>query len=312
MVRVAVQKHSDFTMKNNYLTCLAFVSLLPFSAAAHAGVSAVDSASVSRPGSSADLPIRLFHTRSAKTAEQWTLRAGYQSFKNMDLQEIDRVDGEIFDMELIMPINDRLQARLYFPLNTNAKARVRGGSERVDVDGHGGLLDFPSLIFDYQFKQASGAGDYNLAAYAGIGHVFQYVESLQRNSGYMDRINHRGNSILFGMKGDKIVHDNWTFLTHLGGRFYWDSDDINPGGGSDMFVLLDASAAWVYTSENTRIQPAVELVFNTDFVQFASLHVVPQVIVPVGRHLDLHAGVSVGLLDDGPSTTARLQMSLSF
>ncbi len=117
---------------------------------------------------------------------------------------------------------------------------------------------------------------------------------------------------MFGFKADKQLNDCWTFVGNVGGRYYWDSDDIHPNGGSDMFFLLEASAAWIYAPRNAWVYPAVEVLYQGTVSDYNSVQVVPQIIIPIGSHIDLNAGVSVGLLDDGPSTEARVQLNISF
>ena len=56
----------------------------------------------------------------------------------------------------------------------------------------------------------------------------------------------------------------------------------------------------------------IELVYQGTFSNYNSLQIVPQVIVPIGEHVDINAGISVGLLDDGPSSDGRVQMTLRF
>lgn len=259
-----------------------------------------------------DRAIQPLFSRYAQTATQWTLRAGYRSFKDVELQEIDELDGTSYDIELLVPLSESLQIRLYYPLKTEGDARDIASGNDVDVDGDGGLLDFPSLTLEYQFKKANGVGDYNLAAYLGVGYVRDFLQSETQPNGRIDRINHRGAALLFGIKADKQLNNCWTFVGNLGGRYYWDSDDIHPNSDSDRFFLIDASAAFVYAPSDAWVYPAIEVVYQGDVSDYNSLQVVPQVIVPIGSRVDLNAGVSVGLLDDGPSTEARLQMNVRF
>ncbi|MBT8045213.1 MAG: hypothetical protein KJO79_09710, partial [Verrucomicrobiae bacterium] len=60
------------------------------------------------------------------------------------------------------------------------------------------------------------------------------------------------------------------------------------------------------------IYPAIEVVYQGDVSDYNSLQVVPQVMIPIGSHVDISAGVSIGLLDDGPSTEARAQLNVRF
>jgi len=299
-------------MKKNLTVVLAAACSLTLPATLQAGDSSKGVIIAPPVAPCSDHVIQPLFSRYAQTATQWTLRAGYRSFKDMELQEQDGVDGSTYDLELIMPITDRLQARLYLPFSTNADGKDVVSGDKVDIDGDGGLLDFPSLILDYQFKKSTGPGDYNLAAYAGIGYVFNHLEAKNKRTGEIDRLNHRGSAILFGLKADKQLNNCWIFIGNVGGRYYWESDDIHPNGGSDKFFLLDASAAWIYAPSQAWIYPGVELVYQGDLSDYNSLQVVPQVTVPIGSNFDINAGVSIGVLDDGPSTEARLQMNLRF
>ncbi len=256
--------------------------------------------------------IQPLFSRYAQTTKKWTVRGSYRSFTGVGLQEVDEFDGSSYDFELTAPLSERWQMRLYYPVQTEGDAQEIRSGDDVDIDGDGGMLDFPSLIVDYQFKQANSAGEYNLAAYLGVGTALDYLESKNLNTGGLDRINHRGSAVLFGMKADRQLNQCWTFIGNLGGRYYWESDDIHPYGGSDQFFLLDASAAFVYAPRNAWAYPMIEFVYQGSFSDYNSLQVVPQVVVPIGEHLDINAGISLGILDDGPETDARLQMTLRF
>lgn len=255
--------------------------------------------------------IQPLFSRYARTATSWTLRGGYRSFSDVELQEVDEFDGSSYDVELTVPLNDRFQLRLYYPLSIEGDARTIDGNEPVSIDGNGNTLDFPSLVLDYQFRKASSPGEYNMAAYIGFGHVLNHIDSETRQ-GHVDRINHRGSALYLGFKADKLINNCWTFIGNAGLRYYWDSDDIHPNGGSDMFVLIEASAAWIYTPQNAWIYPGVEVLYQTTVTDYNSLQVVPQVILPIGSHIDVTAGVSVGLLNDGPSTETRIGLIARF
>ena len=256
--------------------------------------------------------IQPLFSRYAQTTKKWTMRGSYRSFTDMELQEVDGFDGTSYDFELTAPLSERWQMRLYYPIHTEGDAQEIGSGDAVDIEGDGGMLDFPSLIVDYQFKQASSAGEYNLAAYLGFGTALDFLESENKSTGSIDRINHRGANVLFGIKADKQLNHCWTFIGNLGGRYYWESDDIHPNDGSDVFFLMDASVAFVYAPQDAWAYPMIELVYQGSFTDYNSLQVVPQVVIPVGEHLDINAGVSLGVLDDGPSTDARVQMTLRF
>ncbi|HDS16209.1 MAG TPA: hypothetical protein ENN66_06285 [Proteobacteria bacterium] len=76
--------------------------------------------------------------------------------------------------------------------------------------------------------------------------------------------------------------------------------------------MLDASAALAYTPANWWLFPVLEMVFQGDLDKYNCLLLVPQVIIRCGCHLDFNTGIGVNLTNDGPSTEARLQMTLRF
>ncbi|MBK1829366.1 hypothetical protein JIN77_01395 [Verrucomicrobiaceae bacterium R5-34] len=256
--------------------------------------------------------IQPLFSRYAQTSKTWTLRASHRSFEDAKLQEVDEFDGSLSDVELTVPLSESLQLRVYYPFNTNGDAREVSSGQEVEIDGNGGLLDFPSLTLDWQFKHASSPSDSNMAVYFGLGNVRQNLEGENQVTNRVDRINHRGSMASFGFKMDQQLNNCWTFVGNVGGRYYWDSDDIHPDGGSDKFFLIDASAAFIYAPQDAWIYPMVELVYQGSFDSYSSLQVVPQVIIPVCDHLDVNLGVALGLLDDSPSTDARAQVTLRF
>jgi len=251
-------------------------------------------------------------SRYAQTTEKWTLRGGYRYFTDVPLQEVDSFDGSLADFELTVPLSDRWQMRLYLPFYTNGDARRMDSGNDVEIDGAGGLLDFPSVTFDYQFRNAQSSGEWNMAVYFGAGTVLQYLEETDQVTGKVDRINHRGSMAQFGFKADVQWKDRWALIGNLGGRYYWESDDIHPNDGSDVFLLMEVSATVVYNPYNAWAYPMLELAYQGSFSDYNSLVVVPQVVVPMGEHADVNLGVALGLLDDSPSTDARVQVTLRF
>ena len=258
-----------------------------------------------------DQELRPLYSQYAQTTTRWTLRAGARFFRDATLQEADQFDGTTLDLELIAPLNECMQLRVYFPYYTDGDAREFETGDKLDIEGNGGALDFPTVIFDYQFAKATSPGEFNLAAFFGIGDVRQHLEATNRNTGTVDRFNHHGSMLTAGVKADKQLNRCWRFIGNLGARVYRDSDDMNPSGGSDKFFLIDVSTAFIYAPRSARFYPMIEGVYQGDFTDYNSLQIVPQLLVPLGSHLDLNAGVSLGLID-GPSTEGRLLMTLRF
>ena len=264
--------------------------------------------------SSATREIQPLYSRYAQTVTRWTLRGGARFFKDAEMQEAVELDGTCLDVELTVPLSERFQMRLYYPFDTDCEARsTRYGQVEIDVEGDGGILDFPSLIIDYQFKQAASADDYNLAAYLGVGILFEELEATGQHSGYWDIYNHQGAVALFGLKADKQLDNGWHFIGNLGGRYYWDSDDLHPKNEDhDKFWLLDCSAAILYAPSCAWAFPGLEVVFQGDLDGYNSLMVVPEIIIPLGPYIDISSGVGLGIGDDGPSLESRLQLILRY
>lgn len=233
------------------------------------------------------------YSRYAQTVSTWTLRGNVSFFKDAELQEATDFDGTLYEGELTIPFNRDWQLRLYYPFSVDGEGRsTRYGKVAVDIEGDGGTLDFPSLIVDYQFRHASGAGDYNLAACFGAGTVFEELESRGQHSAYQDIYNHRGSVLLCGLKADREFCKNWDLIGNLGVRYYWDSDDLHPcDEDHDKFWLFDVSTAVIYKNPRSWLHPALELVFQGDLNKYNSLQIVPQLmnrtgIPPGAQHRD--------------------------
>lgn len=291
------------------------VLTLPCQAKSNAGMEIVNQGTEGRA-----LEIQPLFSRYAQTVSRWTLRGGARFFEDVELQEADEFDGTSLDVELTVPLSERFQLRFYYPFYTDGEARITesgngaGNGEKVDINGNGGILDFPSAIIDYQFMQAAAPGAFNMAAFVGVGYTLESLDVELKSSGdLVDEYNHRGAVFLFGIKADKQLNSCWSVIGNLGGRYYWDSDDINPNDNdNDEFWLLDASAALVYAPQDAWVYPVLEVVYQGEFSDYNNLQVVPQVIFSLCSHFDLNLGLSIGLLGDGPSFEGRAQMTLRY
>jgi hypothetical protein len=257
---------------------------------------------------SAHIP-RPMITRLARTESAITLGAGIHYFEDVDLQEADSFDGYTVDLELVVPFLHRFQVWLYAPVYTEGEAKLRSAShQEIDIRGNTGVTDFYSARLEYQFMNQSDNG-FNMAVNGGVGTVIYGLET-----SIDDVYNHQGDVFLLGLKFDKDMNRTTTLAANLGIRYYWVSDDINPGGlsTSDEFVLVDMSAAAVFHPWKQPIFPAVELVYAGDFVDSNSLLLIPELMVALWSHVDLRAGLPVGLTSDGEQIGARAQVSVHF
>ena len=255
-------------------------------------------------------------TRFARTSTDWTLRVGYRQFTEMHLQEARDLDATVMDLELTIPFTDRLQVRILYPFRTHGDAYhfADDGGVNVDVESNGGVDDWPSIYIDYQFKKASGHGDSNMTAYVGFNHSLRPLDVTRQDNGlHYERYNHRGTGVEFGVRMDKQLNNCWTFIGNAGLKYVWESDDINPSAGSDAFWHLELGAAVFYTPKNAWVFPGVEVLYETQLTpeSYSALTIVPEVIIPIGEHLDFSAGIGLGFMD-APETDARVSLTARF
>jgi hypothetical protein len=266
--------------------------------------------------------VKPLYSYYARTVSSVTVRTGGNYFHDMKLQEADDFDGYTIDMELIVPLLERLQFRFYYPAYTDGDATAYADGHGqdypdgfdVDIHGAGGVLDFPSINLDYQFWKADSPDGYNFSVTTGVGYILRYLKVEDKDTNdEIDRYNHRGAVWLFGLRMDHALNPCCDLVANLGGRYYWDSDDIyidNPD--DDVFWLADASLALIYKPQNFWAYPSIEMVYQGDLGDYTKFEVVPEVIIPLGRHFDLNAGVGIGLADDGPDYEGRVELNFHF
>jgi hypothetical protein len=264
--------------------------------------------------SDAKYQVQPIMTRYAKTVDKITFNTTARIFRNVQLQEADSFDGWTIDADLTVPIPwvKWLQVRLYYPFYTEGEARVtkpgsRQFGQSVDVRGYAGLYDLASLEVDAQFIDEKDKG-FNMAAYAGAG---THTRVLWTTAGG-DRYNDQGNYGFGGLRADWRCGEAWRFVANAGGRYYWVSDDLNPTGGGDRFLLADISLAAIYHPWQCPIYPVAELVYMGEFSKFNSLLFAPEIIWAVCSNFELKAGAVVGLTGDGEDIGGRFQATLRF
>ena len=260
-------------------------------------------------------------TRHARTSEKITLSTTIRGSRDVELQEAENLDSWGVDAELVFPFLKRFQLRLNVPLYTNGHARllstpVTGNTGRVTVQkvenirmhGKGGVFDFPSLQLEGQFLTQEQHG-LNMSATIGIAKMLDWLKT---NS--VGRYNHAGEYYIGQLRADREMNDWLTLVGHLGVRHYYISDDLNPAGQSDgdVFTHYEAFMAGVFDPWKANIFPVLEIAFTGDLHKYNSVLVVPEVIWAVNTHLELKAGVTLGLPDDGERIGFRVQGVLRF
>jgi len=257
------------------------------------------------------LPIQ---TRPAETLPGVTLDAGFHYFTDVKLQEADEFDGWTADLDLRIPFLERFQVRLYLPVYTEGEATLRDDTwwekagDSLDLDGATGVYDFASIELEHQllFEQTSGL---NLGYFAGVGSSLKPLSTDLTNG---DKYNHRGRVAMVGLKADQAAWGGQVrLLGNLGFRYYWESDDLYPGG-DDTFGAADLKAAAVFPPWHGTLFPVLELTYLGDFgdLNVAALH--PELIHRVNDKLQLKGAVPIGLGGDGSRIGLSAQISWMF
>ncbi len=251
----------------------------------------------------------------ADIGEAMEFKLGWQSFKGMELDEADDLEGWTATAQAVFPFSGKYQLRIDFPFKTNADAVVKDNQpmqqgENIDVEGYGGVFDFLTVTFEHQLVFAENAG-YNLSYYVGGGRVPDRLDTTKRdlkNPDEMDPFNHTGMVFMGGVKFDR-VHSFGQIIANAGLRYYTDSDDLHPAG-DDSFPALDARVAAVFSPWGM-LHPAVELTYLGDFSDLNQFSVVPQLLLPY-KDMTFKAGAEIGLGGNGNELGAMLQASFRF
>ncbi len=255
-------------------------------------------------------------SRYAQTQRNWvTVNTTARVFNNVDLQEANSFDGWGIDADVTIrvPYVDHLQLRVFWPFYTEGKAEIsdparKDYGQNIRIDGHGGALDFPNVELDYQFLSESNHG-FNASFHGGLGEAQRVLDTTAADP---DVYNHAGQYALFGLRGDWHVSEELRVVANLGGRYYWKSDDINPGGNFDEFGLADISGAVIYHPWKAPVFPVAELVYQGDFSAYNSLLFVPEIIWASCKNFECKVGGVFGLTGDGESVGGRIQGTLRF
>ncbi len=260
-------------------------------------------------------------TRHARISEKITVSTTIRGSRDVEVQEAENFDSWGVDAALVVPFFKRFQLRLNVPLYTNGHAYllptpVTGGSgvattqkkDDIRFHGKGGVFDFASIQLEGQFLTQEQHG-INMTASLGFAKMLDWLKT---NS--VGRYNHAGEYYIGQIRADRKMNDWLTLVGHLGVRYYYISDDLNPAGQSDgdVFTHYEAFMAGVFDPWKANVFPVLEVAFTGDLHKYNSVLVVPEVIWAVNTHLELKAGVTLGLPDDGERIGFRVQGVLRF
>jgi hypothetical protein len=274
-----------------------------------AGLFLVTGASIA--GNRTPEPIK---TLSPETGSDVELKLSYESFQGMELDESENFDGWTTMAEVSMPFMDRFRLRLTYPFRTEGDADVKDDQpimpgESIDIEGNGGVFDFLTLQFEHQLKSVEQDG-YGFSYYIGGGAVPSRLDTTkQRPNGGFDAFNHTGTVILGGVRMDR-QHGFGHGILNLGLRYYGASDDLAPGN-NDAFAVADLKGAIMFNPWGP-VHPVVELIYLGDFSDMNQLSVIPGLVFPLGRNVDLKAGATIGLAGNGSEFGAQAQAVVKF
>lgn len=269
------------------------------------------SAGISAAGERTPEPIK---TLSPDTGSDVELKLSYESFQGLELDEADNFDGWTTTAEVSMPFMDRFRLRLTYPFRTEGDADIKKDQpvmpgESIDVDGNGGVFDFFTLQFEHQLKRLEEDG-YGLSYYVGGGAVPSRLDTTKpRPNGGFDAFNHTGTVILGGVRLDR-QHGFGHGILNLGLRYYASSDDLSPGS-NDSFTVADLKGALVLNPWGP-VHPVVELTYLGDFSEVNQFSLIPELVFPLGRNVDLKAGATIGLGGNGSEFGAQAQAVVKF
>jgi len=249
------------------------------------------------------------YTRNARNVQRITVNLTYDNFKNVAMEEANEFDGYTTKAEIIVPfgLEKRWEVRLEYPFYTDGDAEVIETGQSIDIDGNGGVFDFATLVLQRELSRTDGS-PVNSSVYFGGG-----TRSARLKTSIDDYYNHNGHVALVGLNIDNAKADrNIRLQTSLEGRFYFETDDLNPSNDDTNFTLMNLSAAAVYNAKGF-IKPVFEILYSTDFNDRQIIQAVPQLIVPLWDRLEIKSGYAFGHSDgEGSTQTWTIRSTFSF
>ena len=249
------------------------------------------------------------YTRNARNAQRITVNLTYDNFKNVRMEEAESFDGYTTTAEMIVPFGKEKQweVRLEIPFYTDGDAELVETGEKIDIDGNGGVFDFGTLVIQRELTTTEKR-PVNSSIYVGYG---TKVDRLDTTIG--DEYNHTGKVYRLGFNIDNAKADRDIRLqASVDGRYYYDSDDLNPSDDGDDFFLMNLSGGAVYNTDGF-IKTAFEILYSTDFNDRQIIQAVPQLIVPVCDYLEIKGGYAFGHSDgEGSTQTATVRTTFRF
>jgi len=256
-------------------------------------------------------------TQYARIYESPTLNFRTEYFKDKPMEEMTGFDGYTLSLNFTYPFNDRSQLRVLMPFYTDGNGTYDNPGDRADgahvnVKGYGGVLEFPSVIYERRFGWLEGKTGANVAWLAGAG---RRLDTLKVRDGgtEVDRFNHTGYNFQFGLKMDSDIRQgDMTLLGNLRYVGYLDSDDINlsSGGGTQFGVLYTTGA--VKFNNYGRFTPVVEAILEADFSEYTAFSLAPEAIYTIKDDFDVKLAVPFRLTSDGQQYAIDVDLTYRF
>lgn len=254
--------------------------------------------------------------RYARTYAAPTLDFRVEYFRDKPMEELDDFNGYTATLDFTYPVNDVSQIELLLPLYTNGKGDYKKpgnlyDGRSLDVEGNGGVRDFPSLIYERQVPWLERKLGFNLAWMAGAGKRYDTLDA-KRNGKLVDKFNHKGHNYQLGLKADTDTSDGaMTLIGNLRYVMFRDTDDINLTGDKIDFEVLYATGAILFNHYG-RMTPVLETLLEHDFEDFTSFSLSPEIIYTLSDGLDIKFGAPFSLTSDGQDYAAELELTYRF
>lgn len=249
------------------------------------------------------------YTRNARNAQRVTINLTYDDFRNVRIEEAEDFDGYTTKIEGILPFGTekRWEARLEIPFYTDGDAWGIKAQQKIDIDGNGGVFDFANLVLQRELSTTEKCV-VNTSTYLGYGRRTKALDT-----SIDDKYNHRGQMIRFGVNMDNARSDRDIRLqASLDGRYYFDTDDLNPSNNGTEFYFMNLSGGAVYNAKGF-IKPAIEVLYSTDFGDRQIYQSIPQLIIPIKDIAEIKGGYAFGHSDgEGSTQTATVRATFRF
>jgi len=255
-------------------------------------------------------------SRYARTYTVPTLDFNIEYFRDKPMEELDDFDGYTATLDFTYPINEVSQIEILLPFYTDGDGYYKKPGNpndglSVDVEGYGGIRDFPSIIYERQMPSLEQKLGFNLAWLIGAGRRLDTIDA-KRNGELIDKFNHKGTNYQLGLKADADVSDGAiTLFGNMRYVMFVDTDDINLTGDDIDFEVLYATGAIMFNRYG-RVTPILEVLLEYDFEDFAAVSISPEIVYSLSNEFEIKLGVPVSVTDDGQDYGVELEMAYGF